>query len=240
MIATIIGRGHSGTRLLSRLLNENGFYMGSKINSSGDKIPPDKLYESCKIFSRYVRYIGNNSWNFTQALECQIPNEFINLIKSYLQDVINSNYMLKGWKLPETTLIYPWIVRLYPDIRYIYIIRDPRDCIMKRHVTDDLKEFGIKYSISNNDEMYKRAISWLYQYEIIKKTPKPKFFYAIRFEDLIEHTEKICRDLSIFLGVKLDCPSVNIEAAYRYKKCESVQTFSFWKEALELYDYEYR
>ena len=34
---------------------------------------------------------------------------------------------------------------MFPEIKYIFWIRDPRDCIIGAHVTDDLRDFGIPY-----------------------------------------------------------------------------------------------
>jgi len=49
---------------------------------------------------------------------------------------------VKGWKIPETTLVFPWIRRIFPEIRYIFWVRDPRDSILGGHLTDDLREHG--------------------------------------------------------------------------------------------------
>ena len=79
----------------------------------------------------------------------EIPDEFIDLITEYLRDVLaeDARYpnRLSGWKIPETTLVYPWIVRMFPDTKFIFWIRDPRDSIINQHKTDDLADFGIPY-----------------------------------------------------------------------------------------------
>ena len=48
-----------------------------------------------------------------------------------------------GWKIPETTLVFPWILRMFPDIKYIHWVRNPRDAMLNRHMTDNLNDFGI-------------------------------------------------------------------------------------------------
>ena len=73
----------------------------------------------------------------------------------------------------------PWIRRLYPDIRYIFWIRNPRDCILGGHLTDDLADFGIPYP-PTDDERLRRAISWKYQYDLVKATPKPEHWIEVR------------------------------------------------------------
>jgi hypothetical protein len=50
MMVTIIGRGHSGTRAISHTLSASGVYMGEPLNNSGDLIPPQDMYDACRIF----------------------------------------------------------------------------------------------------------------------------------------------------------------------------------------------
>ena len=103
--------------------------------------------------------------------DMEIDPEFEDLSGEYLADVTGARSEHKGWKLPETTLIYPWIVRMFPDIKYIHWIRDPRDSILSGHKTDDLSDFGIEYEWTDNIRQ-RRAISWKYQNELMRATPK--------------------------------------------------------------------
>ena len=123
--------------------------MGATINRSGDLVPPEEMYEACRILARYVEWKGGLEWDFSRLHTMEIPDEFTTLIRSYLKSVLREEERhpdgYHGWKIPETTLVYPWILRLFPDIKYIFWIRDPRDCIIGRHLTDDLADFGIDY-----------------------------------------------------------------------------------------------
>ena len=51
----VIGRGHSGTRLISFALSESGVYMGEPHNIAGDLLPPQPLYAACRIMGPFVR-----------------------------------------------------------------------------------------------------------------------------------------------------------------------------------------
>ena len=75
-LITVIGRGHSGTRAISHTLYASGVYMGSSINPSGDKIPPQKMYDACRVLAQYVDWEGELSWNFSRLFSEEIPNEF--------------------------------------------------------------------------------------------------------------------------------------------------------------------
>ena len=230
-IVTIIGRGHSGTRAMSHTLYTSGVFMGRTINTSGDKVPPGDLYDACRIFARYVRWEGGLSWDFSRVMEMDIDPSFVEKVESYLADVMENGNLCRGWKLPETTLIYPWIVRMFPDIRYIHWIRDPRDGILAPHRTDDLGDFGIAYP-ATEDIRRQRAISWLYQYQLMKATPNPGHLITVRFEDFVLKQEETLRRLEAFLGIPLSRIVVRPEAVGRWKKAGGDLQLDLLGEAL--------
>ncbi len=232
MLITVIGRGHGGTRAMSHTLSESGVYMGAELNSSGDLIPPQDLYEACRVMSRHVVHLGGLKWDFSRLHSMEIDPEFERLVKSYLSSVLSSDAEHKGWKLPETTLIYPWIVRMFPDARYILWTRDPRDALLGAHLTDDLADFGVPYD-PTDDVMLKRAISWKYQREIIRATPAPKHVIEVRFEDFVLKQDEMLARLEEFLGIPLAKIEVRPEAVGRWRKHPEPPDFDFLREDLE-------
>jgi Sulfotransferase family len=236
-VITVIGRGHSGTRAISHTLYASGVYMGRNLNPSGDLVPPQAMYDACRIFGRYVKWNGDLSWDFSQVHKMDIPDEFTRLLDNYLDSVMSHNKPLKGWKIPETTLVYPWIVRLYPEIEYIFWVRNPRDCILGRHVTDDMRDFGINYP-ETDDERHRRAISWKYQYDLVKSTPKPQKWIEIRFEDFVLQQEKTLTRLEEFLGFPLGRIIVRPEAVNRWEKDDGINYYDFFEPAMQEYNYE--
>lgn len=234
---TVIGRGHSGTRAISHTLSQSGVYMGQELNASGDLIPPEKMYDACRIIARKISYNGGHSWDFSKLFEEEIDPEFIKLINGYLHTVLSKDVPLKGWKIPETTLAYPWIVRMFPDIKYIFWVRDPRDCVLGAHITDDLAAFGIDYE-KTDDIRLSRAISWKYQQEIVKAVPLPKNHIKIRFEDFILKQKETLLRLEGFLGFKLAAIPVKPEAVGRYKNDAGKHYFDFFETDMAKEGYE--
>lgn len=212
---TIIGRGHSGTRAISHTLIGSGVFMGSIINESGDMLPPDDLYDACRVMGKYVVHLGNNQWDFSQLHTMPIDSAFEFLVRRYLRHVLTHREP-QGWKLPETTLIYPWIVRLFPDIDYIFWVRDPRDSILGAHLTDDLSDFGVPYD-KPDDVLMQRAISWKYQRDIVRATPEPKKHIEVRFEDFVLKQDAVLGGLEGFLGLPLAKIIVRPETVGRWK-----------------------
>ncbi len=236
MMVTILGRGHSGTRAISHTLTESGVYMGAELNVSGDLIPPDDLYEACRVMARHVKHLGGLQWDFSELHTMPIDPAFTKLVESYLASVLGSDAEHKGWKLPETTLIAPWIVRMFPDIKYIYWIRDPRDCILGGHKTDDLSDFGVPYE-HTDDIRRRRAISWKYQYELLRATPRPKQSMTVRFEDFVLDQEATLQRLQWLLDIPLATIPVRTDPVGRWRTDEGVHNFDFFTEDLDEHGY---
>ena len=234
---TVIGRGHSGTRMMSHTLSESGVYMGSQLNASGDLIPPEAMYEACRVLARHVRWQGGLEWDWSDLHLVEIPHEFVDLIHTYLQSVLESTAEHSGWKIPETTLVYPWIVRMFPDTRYVFWIRNPRDSIIGRHVTDDLNDFGIEYPTTEHERL-RRAISWKYQFDLVKATPKPKNWLEVRFEDFCLRQEETLARLEDYLGIVLARIPVQTEPIDRWQRDEGVSYYEFFEPAMVEYGYE--
>ena len=291
-LITVIGRGHSGTRAMSHTLSASGVFMGAPLNVSGDLLPPQDMYDACRVLARYVEWKspspqplsrgergeetplpsgavgshsrgergeetalppgagrlhswgergisanGSLSWDWSALYHIEIPVEFTDLIHSYLVSVRESEAENKGWKIPETTLIFPWIVRMFPEIKYIFWIRNPRDCILGGHLTDDLNDFGIQYPPAE-DIRVRRAISWKYQYDLVRATPMPQNWIEVRFEDFVLKQDETLRRLEDFLSIKLAKIPVYPETVGRWKADTGVNYFDFFEPAMIEYGYE--
>lgn len=239
-LVTIIGRGHSGTRAISHTLYASGVFMGACLNRSGDLIPPQDMYTACRILATYVEWKGGLDWDFSRLYTEPIPDEFTDFLHSYLKSVLDEHTrhpdQLVGWKIPETTLVYPWIQRLYPEIKFIFWIRDPRDSILGRHLTDDLGDFGIAYP-PTDDIRLRRAISWKYQYDLVKSAPTPKHWIEVRFEDFVLRQEAVLARLEAYLDIPLGRIVVRPDAVERWKLDTEPHDFDFFAPAMGEYGY---
>lgn len=236
-LTTVIGRGHSGTRAMSHTLLESGVYMGKRLNPPGDLVPARSIYKACRIIARHIPWRGGLEWDFSQVQTMPIPAEFTRLINQYLKTVLASPAPIKGWKIPETTLCYPWITRLFPDIRYIFWVRDPRDCITGSHMTDDLRDFGIEYP-TTEDPYLRRAISWKYQNDLVAAMPLPQHWIKVRLEDFVQHQERELARLEEYLGIRLARIPVNRDAIGRYKQQPGLPFPEFLEPGMREHGYE--
>ena len=211
--------------------------MGSPLNPSGDLLPPANMYEACRVFARYVQWLGSLKWHWKGPFSMEIPSEFVELVNSYLESVLASTAEHKGWKIPETTLVFPWIARMFPNTKYIFWIRNPRDCILRGHLTDDLGSFGIPYP-ATDDERLRRAISWRYQYDLVKATPKPENWLEVRFEDFVQRQEETLARLESFLEIRLARIPIRPESVDRWRQDEGTSYYDFLGPAMLERGYE--
>jgi len=237
MLITVIGRGHSGTRAIAQSLFASGVYMGDRLNFAADLVPPKAMYDASLIIARHVRWRGGAEWDWSALDAMPIPEEFTAAVMEYLAGPLASTAPRRGWKLPETTLCYPWIRRMFPDIRYIFWIRNPRDCILKGHLTDDLARWGIEYP-ATDDIRLRRAYSWKYQYDIVRAVPRPSHWIEVRFEDFVLDHERTVARLEEYLGIPLARIPVRPQTVGRYERDAGPNYFDFLAPAMREYGYE--
>jgi len=205
--------------------------MGNPLNGSFDLIPEDGLYETAKLAGNYVSYKGNYEWDFSKLRKGRIDGQFYYFMESYLKSIVSSDCLRKGWKIPETILFFPWMVRVFPEIKYIYFVRDPRDVICEYHLTDDLTRWNVPCD-EINDIYEKRAVSWKYQWDIVKATPKPKHFLLIKFEDFVLKQEETLEKIEHFVGIPMEKVEVNPEKVGIWKRHNICRNIDFLKPAL--------
>jgi len=236
-VICVIGRGRSGTRLITRALRESGVFMGDPLNESEDLIPPDYLYEACKVMGRQIRYKQNFELDFSQLEELSASAVFKEFVRLYLCSLLTSSAPLRGWKLPENNLIFPWLVQLLPNVKYIYWVRDPRDVILGPHVTDNLSNWSVPCERLDN-VLRMRAQSWKYQYDIVKQARRPKNFITIKFEDFVLEQEKTLPRLEKYLGFPLKKIESDPSRIARWKTDAAYEHIEFLEPALEELGYE--
>ena len=238
-VLTVIGRGHSGTRVIASALSASGVFMGTPLNLSHDLVPPDRLYQAMRLAGRRVRYKGNYEWDFSGLIQKKPDDAFYRHLRIYLSRLISRPHHngYCGWKIPETLLCFPWMVRLFPRMKYIYWVRDPRDVILGAHVTDDFGWMAVPFE-TPEDVMIRRAASWKYQWDLVKATPKPEYFMRVRYEDFVENPEETLGRLEDFLGMPLARTEVLKTRIGLWRRVRPAQNIPFLTEALVELGYE--
>jgi hypothetical protein len=218
----IVGRGRSGTTLLQNLLNANPnlavaregqFIMMLQKKYMRTKWDSDKISE---FYSDLWREKRLQHWNLgkeqlmrnllmlgehaTYASLCKI------VYAEYAISNGKENVTMLGDKNPIYSLFVGNLLRLFPDAKFIHLVRDYRDNILSYQ--------KVNFDSSNTVAL---AYRWRkYNEEILKfRRNSPEKFLLVRYEDILLEPEielsKICK----FLGV--DYTPTMLEF-YKYKQ----------------------
>lgn len=217
----VFGSGRNGSTLLATILNQH-----KKIVVTPEEyampyaiikfklmnfLPWKKLV---KIILRHFESENNNvSWRIDYSA---LFNKLMNLPKRErtLRRVVdeiflffihtNSIYDFELWgdKTPELMKFIQYIYPVYPDSKYIFLLRDGRDVvssIFKRiqkqseKPEKDILDYGIY--------KWNKSIS---MYEWLKKKAHPNQLCLLRYENLVMQPETTLKNLLNFLGYEYD------------------------------------
>ncbi len=122
----VFNKSHSGSRVLARLLQAGGVFMGEDRNESEDAADMLRLVQP--LVERYYPEFAGLMRDGDASLE---P-----LVDSVLDHQLRGRCPGQrwGWKLCETLYILPVLHRIFPDGWFVHLIRDGRDVAFSDHV----------------------------------------------------------------------------------------------------------
>jgi Sulfotransferase family len=124
----VFNKSHSGSRLLARLLSSQGVYIGSDLNVSADSISLVPLVQHL-VTAHYPNYAP--LW-FASRWPAEIEELALDCFERHLAG--HDGRSRWGWKLCETTYILPVIAAIFPQAKFVHLIRDGRDVAFCDHV----------------------------------------------------------------------------------------------------------
>ena len=171
------------------------------------KILSDVLH-SLKLVNKYTKYKKKDLYNFKAQLKKKLVN--INLLseKQVLNTVINCwKYHFKKEKkkiflFKETTqsMNYKLLKKIFPNIKIIQIIRDPRDnySSLKSGFTKYYKKIGYQ-----KEELILSAVFRIKNdLKFARILKNKKFFMCIKYENLVKNTKIEMKKILNFIGLK--------------------------------------
>ena len=218
----LVGRGGSGTRLLSQLVFSTGVFLGNELNVSFDS---EEWIED--IYNLAIRTMS------TTGIESESDEEryWIRRLRKRAATILRNAGRRPedcwGWKLPETILILPLVLKAFPNAYVIHFVRHPLTSSWRRtHMTSRLdnpigravlpaayQAYGFELEKIECDEPYfHNLITWTYQvqqaYEILGNRARPDRILHLRYEDICDNPADVQDRVVDFLGLtppKIDC-----------------------------------
>jgi len=235
----IIGRPRSGTTLLSTLFDAHPNviipFESPVILQLSSKYLPLKSWSEQHIH-RFINDLFStrkfDRWNIDREalldslLKFRKHLDFQSAIKilylHFPSFFPKENILLPGDKNPIYSLFFKKIYHIFPDARFIHLIRDYRDNILS------VKKLDFEAPLTSII-----AYRWKFSNNLVHRMSKlhPEQFYTIRYEDLINDPETNLKKLCNFLHIEYQ-PSVlsfHLYVEERIKKLSEEEARQFKK-----------
>lgn len=212
----ITGRGGSGTRLLSKLMQDINLFIGNDINKT-----EDSLEWVGPIYDLVINRIQLNNDTFSELHIQRLRNNARNILQR-----ANYNAGLWGFKLPEAILCLPELKKAFPNARFLHLTRHPVSLSMRNvHITSRFNhpvgktvlEDGYRFigkndiSLLESTHEINNAISWNYQIAqaiiFFSKLESGKEYLQIKYEDIVSGPDQVLASICQFLDIANDSKS---------------------------------
>ena len=200
--------GGSGTRVVARITLRAGYDLGSHLNDAEDAL------EFVGFHNRWInRVIAADERPFSTRESEQMIADFRAALKCHLPRHGDMG-QLWGWKAPRSIYFLPLFHRLFPDVKFIHVLRDGRDMAFSKN-QNQLRQHGSAIltwrerwflpapvrSILLWDRMNRRAARF-------GEAQFGDNYLAVRFEDLCRAPAETVERILCFLGSRVDAQEV--------------------------------
>jgi len=217
----IIGRGHSGSRLLCEAFRQNRFWMGISDNEQRDT----------REFGQgrpAVRELVRNGFRYSELDETekrQLQNVMATVVEGSKDNCPNPDEMIAfGWKRSVTTFTCEIFLDAYPEAKTVHLVRDGRDVMLSRvprisklSEPDDrfntlvvfgdagVTEYRGRPLDQSTVEDYRNEIEMHHWVTVVRFGMRARKYgdryLEVRYEDLCENPEKTMSRVFEFLDV---------------------------------------
>ncbi|TMU83922.1 sulfotransferase [Bacillus sp. BHET2] len=200
------GVGGSGTRIVTEIVKQIGFFMGNDTNFANDNIALANLFFKQEWYKEFTR------------MEEEL---FLQKLKEFEQSTLHSlelhspNSIGWGWKKPPTHIYLDYLSHYFPHLKYIHVIRNGLDMAYS-HNQNQPHHLGHFFAISvpESETLQPKASLdyWIKANQRaihLGKSLLGKRFYVIRYEKLCENPNKEITRLINFLDPTLIKRDIN-------------------------------
>lgn len=203
----ILGSGRSGTTVTASLLNRlPGVHIAKETGFIGQSVELLRDVSSLKSRQQLIKVV--NSWlvaekwsgraseaeftDFCQKHQLSGPTAFIHYIWQIDSTVPWEKLSFIGDNTPLYVLSIPWLLELFPNARFVHLVRDPRDVVCSVLSM----RFGADDPVVAAMEWQHALGCWL----MGERQIPPENRIEIRYEDLCLSAETTLRKLMTWLG----------------------------------------
>ncbi|HET7625221.1 MAG TPA: sulfotransferase [Verrucomicrobiae bacterium] len=200
----IIGAtGGSGTRVITRIARQAGYYMGKNLNVSEDALEFSRLYNFW--LNRLIREsLSPPATDFPKKFE----RDFNDAVRRHLaaaDPAIREPSQRWSWKAPRSIYLLPFFHARFPGMKFIHVLRDGRDMAISGN-QNQLRKHGHRLLNWRERWLLARPVRSIllwdrvnFQAAAYAETHFPENYLVVRFEDLclepVETTSRILKFL---------------------------------------------
>jgi len=233
----LLGMHRSGTSLTVRLLADAGIHMGSWLSRDAEAV-------HFQIVNRAIYDATGSNWGRVDALVAQMRSpSFVEhhtelardrlfrhalrpLIRPRMERFLGDELWRKveagepfawGWKDPRTTLTFPIWLRIFPNARWVYIMRNGIDVAISLHRRAERQQqawshrlFGPDFVAAALDfdycfRLWEQHMAFMHEHQGLIR---PDRYLQMRYEDLLADPEPNLRRLLAFAGQEVSDDTV--------------------------------
>ncbi|MFZ2726687.1 MAG: sulfotransferase [Methylococcaceae bacterium] len=222
------GVGGSGTRVITQILQKENIFMGSELNDSLDNMNFAPQFP-------IMRQLIQQGQAINQAERESIISQLIHTTSTTLLAQIDTqNYSAWGWKIPANFIILAYVAKIYPQMKYIHVIRHGLDMAFSDN-KNQLNNWGHYFSVDMQQSTAKAALEyWIKANQFALDTGEKLLgenFLLLNFDDLCRDPKPILQTLIQFL--QIDC-NIN-ENLYDFIAIP-LSTNRYLKEDISIFD----
>jgi tetratricopeptide (TPR) repeat protein len=213
-LALLGGHPRSGTTLLEQVLDSHP----DIVSAEETEIFHDDVYP------RLTRGLAPNA-PLLSALESapaaalqQARESYFRSVEAFLGEPVDSRWLID--KNPSLTILIPYLIRIFPEMKFLVALRDPRDVCLSVFMQPFLplgQTSSAYLSLETTVEEYSALMGvWTTVAPLMKNQ-----FLEVRYEDMVEDLESVARRTLDFLGVPWDPRVLGFDEHARKKTVRS-------------------
>src|ERR1700722_6641971 len=212
-LALLCGYARSGTTLLEQMLDAHPAVVSAEETEVfiDEAIAPLKRNLPADVHILPVLEAAGN-----EALQ-QARAAYFRSMELFIGSPIAGRLLID--KNPLFTFLIPAFVRIFPEIKFLIALRDPRDVVLSRFMqAQPLNPFTAGFlTLEGTVEDYAAVMS-LWQ-TLAPLMPSP--YLEVRYEDIVDDLESVARKTLDFLGVPWDARVLGFDEHARKKLVRS-------------------
>lgn len=199
--------GGSGTRVVARIVQQGGMFIGTNLNESSDAI------DFGEFSTRWInQFLNRRNSDVLPRIEQRMIQDLTRVLEAHCRP-INDSIQVWGWKEPRSIYLLPFFHRQFPDMRFIHVLRDGRDMAFSQN-QNQLRKHG-RTLLSWRERLASRPVRSITLWSRINQIAADygesimkEQYFQIRFEDLCASPVPITEQIFNFVGLTGDVKQI--------------------------------